>query len=1322
MKRSLKLLSASALVIAASSSAHAVEKPAYVASYDGAAQLGALALRSPKVAPASSPSARKQRGQAVSVTARDEARGVPSFAWAAKGQPDLSSASVEDAARAHLGRVADLYHLSPPAIAAAVVTNVHDLGRGGIIVTFGQRVDGAEVLYERMSLILRRDHSLVAVSGHLHPAAAPSSRQKNNAYRVPEERAVAIALDDLYGPSFALPGSLVFAGRSEGGYQRYDFMPPLAAKSAYFHFTRPARVKKVFYPMPQGLVPAYFLELFSGAVASRSSDMYAYVIAAEDGRLLQRKNLTAYETFNYRVWAETTGDKRPLDGPIADFTPNPTGKPDGAYPPFIPPVLVSMDGFNTNPNGTFDPWLATGATETRGNNVDAYTDDDSPDGFSGGSDIRATITGPNTFDRVYDTLAEPTLDDNQRMASLTQIFYVVNWLHDHYYDSGFDEKSGNAQQSNYNRGGLGGDRIHAEGQDGAAQGNLDNANMSTPGDGESPRMQMYLWTGRDLARHLDIAGVGQDLACDSASFGPGDFDLTGEVMLAVDGTAPTGDACEPITNDLTGKIALVDRGSCSFQEKAEAVQAKGAVGMILANHTAGAPPPQMPGDSTLVTIPLLSITFEDGNALKAALQNGPVTAHLNRDMGPKLDGTIDNPTIEHEWGHYLHHRLVDCATNQCGGQSEGWGDFIALSCTIREGDNFHGTYPDGIYANGSFPNAAYFGLRRFPYSTDMTKNPMTFKNISDDEPLPTTAPVADNGIESSEVHNTGEVWSLMLLEAYVKLLDGTVGPNPRYSFEEARRRMADYIVGGMKLAPRDPTFTEQRDAILAAALAADSEDALAIAAGFAKRGAGSCAVAPPRDSNDNTGVVESYDVTGALVITKVTLDDMAKTCDGDGKLDAEETGTLTIDFMNGGIAPIPSATVTLDAEAAGLTINGEKTITVGPVGPLEAIQITFEVVADQKLIDPGLLIAKVTAASDSTCINEVSLNAPFRTNYDNAAAVSTLDDFESDINVWNVGGNPSKGIWSKAVDEAGNHTWHGLDIGDQSDGRLETPPFTISATDPLVISFKHRHSFEASPQEPGGPDVYWDGAVLEISVDGGQFQDITTYVDPGYPGTIGDFGDNPLSGRDGFVSTNPSWPDMDEVKLDLGTALAGKHARIRFRVGSDFFVGDYGWEIDDFQVTGVDDKPFPMVVTDVGSCNAKPIADAGPDQQVPPREVVTLSAKGSSDPEGAELSFAWSQIAGPSVDFTTSAGDTAGFVAPVPDKRTTLTFQVAVSDGQHTSMDTVDVIVDPALRSPLVAGGGCGCRVDASEGSADLGWLSAMGAGLFFAARRRRRG
>lgn len=119
----------------------------------------------------------------------------------------------------------------------------------------------------------------------------------------------------------------------------------------------------------------------------------------------------------------------------------------------------------------------------------------------------------------------------------------------------------------------------------------------------------------------------------TADFGPapGASTVTGQVILAVDGVAPANDACSALTNaaQMAGKIALIDRGTCSFVIKADAAQAAGAIGVIIVNNAAG-PPPDMAGTDPTLTIPTVSVTQSDGAAIKAQLGAGVfVTLHTN---------------------------------------------------------------------------------------------------------------------------------------------------------------------------------------------------------------------------------------------------------------------------------------------------------------------------------------------------------------------------------------------------------------------------------------------------------------------------------------------------------------------------------------------------------------------------------------------------------------------------------------------------------------------------------------------------------------------
>ena len=99
--------------------------------------------------------------------------------------------------------------------------------------------------------------------------------------------------------------------------------------------------------------------------------------------------------------------------------------------------------------------------------------------------------GPSlTFDFPIDLATEHPHDYWD--AAVTNLFYTSNLTHDVMHLYGFDEVAGNFQVNNYGRGGVGGDDVQAEAQDG---GGTNNANFATPAmDGGRPRMQMYIWT------------------------------------------------------------------------------------------------------------------------------------------------------------------------------------------------------------------------------------------------------------------------------------------------------------------------------------------------------------------------------------------------------------------------------------------------------------------------------------------------------------------------------------------------------------------------------------------------------------------------------------------------------------------------------------------------------------------------------------------------------------------------------------------------------------------------------------------------------------
>ena len=91
------------------------------------------------------------------------------------------------------------------------------------------------------------------------------------------------------------------------------------------------------------------------------------------------------------------------------------------------------------------------------------------------------------------------------------------------------------------------------------------------------------------------------------TFGPQFFNVTGDVVLVNDGSANPTQGCTALTaGSLTGKLALIDRGTCTFVVKVKNAQNAGAVGVIIANNAAGVA--GMGGTDATITIGSLSVS------------------------------------------------------------------------------------------------------------------------------------------------------------------------------------------------------------------------------------------------------------------------------------------------------------------------------------------------------------------------------------------------------------------------------------------------------------------------------------------------------------------------------------------------------------------------------------------------------------------------------------------------------------------------------------------------------------------------------------------
>ncbi|HEV7517800.1 MAG TPA: IPTL-CTERM sorting domain-containing protein [Thermoanaerobaculia bacterium] len=362
------------------------------------------------------------------------------------------------------------------------------------MVRFEQVVNGLPVFQSDTRVTLDRNGRIIRVVGLLAPnapvnAIAASPRTTAQQALVTAMQSVGIVLD---------PAKLSLRNAAPDG-TRAEVVTgdPRIKGSAPSHL--------VYFPVGPGLlVPAWQQITFTKGPGDWNT-----LVDAGSGVLLWRKNMRSYastQEARFSVYVQGDG-KTPAESP-APHSPTDVTPGAGTQFPEIARTTVNMstvEDATASPNG----WIDDGGNTTTGNNTDTYLDtdaDDAPDpglldnngrpvgNLDGSGNPRDFLgTGYNYTPAPQggnpDAGTAPTDTQFQR-GSVTQLFYLTNFYHDRLYGLGFDEAAGNFQNDNFGKGGAAEDPVLAECQDGS---DVDNANFSTPPDGTSGRMQMFLF-------------------------------------------------------------------------------------------------------------------------------------------------------------------------------------------------------------------------------------------------------------------------------------------------------------------------------------------------------------------------------------------------------------------------------------------------------------------------------------------------------------------------------------------------------------------------------------------------------------------------------------------------------------------------------------------------------------------------------------------------------------------------------------------------------------------------------------------------------------
>lgn len=580
----------------------------------------------------------------------------------------------------------------------------------------------------------------------------------------------------------------------------------------------------------------------------KSSNYWSILVDANSGEIISKENLNLSCNFHSDAYSGESTNSNNIG--FENLQQNTFLKlaDNASYNVFPLPIEAPTFGSRfivSNPwilASSPEGWHSTGATSyttTRGNNVYAYEDtaNKNQPGFSPDGGVN------RNFDFPFSMNGTPSFNRN---AAITNLFYINNKVHDIFYQFGFTESARNFQQNNFGKGGQGNDYVLAESQDGGA---LNNANFTTPSDGNRPVMQMYIWStiNRYVFYNAPVTAIPRIPQANPAQFGSqlNGTGITGDVVLA---SLINGCSALP-AGSLAGKIGLIERGGasgCTFAVKVKNAQNAGAIAAIIYNNpTATNFPSSMGGTDATITISSVLITNDEGEYIKTQLNNS-VTVNITLKSDPATamtpDGSFDNGIITHEYGHGISNRLTGngytCLLKSASKEQmgEGWSDFFALMLTNKPGDNAGVPRSIGTYASGQSTTGA--GLRLAKYSPDFSINNYTYGKTNGME-------IEEDGEIVPDVHSIGFIWASMLWDLHWQYA-------AKYGYSSdvlanknsGSARVLQLVTDALKLQTCNPTFIDGRNAILSAEmLTTKGEDRCMIWKTFAKRGLGLNALA-----------------------------------------------------------------------------------------------------------------------------------------------------------------------------------------------------------------------------------------------------------------------------------------------------------------------------------------------------------------------------------------------------------------------------------------------------------------------------------------------
>jgi parallel beta-helix repeat protein len=280
----------------------------------------------------------------------------------------------------------------------------------------------------------------------------------------------------------------------------------------------------------------------------------------------------------------------------------------------------------------------------------------------------------------------------------------------------------------------------------------------------SPGNLLIELSGQSAVGGVTVDGV--NYASEVGDFGT--TNVSGPLSIVGDGTGtdPAFLACDfdpPPLGSLTGAIALIGRGSCSFSEKIRNVQNAGAVGVIVVNNVPG-PPFQMPQDGT-PDQPTITAYMVGQSDLAVLLTKGGTLASLI----PNLTGLVfsDGSSNSTGQGLVINRFATGILTTIGGNEIKIKNNYIGTDATGtialgNLGDGVQLQTGDNTVEGNLISGNGRAGITSFNFGGNTIKVNMIGTDVTGTAALPNSidgiqTQTGDNTIEGNLISGNGRV-------------------------------------------------------------------------------------------------------------------------------------------------------------------------------------------------------------------------------------------------------------------------------------------------------------------------------------------------------------------------------------------------------------------------------------------------------------------------------------------------------------------------------------------------------------------------------------